>query len=38
MRMTDLEDHGDVVRLFLAYALIEESSFVFYACFPEALT
>ena len=37
MRMTDLEGHGGVVRLFLAYALIGEIGFVFYACFPEAL-
>ena len=38
MRMTDLEGHGGVVRLFLAHALIGEIGFVFYACFPEALT
>lgn len=37
MRMTDLEGHGGVVRLFLAHALIGEIGFVFYACFPEAL-
>ena len=38
MRMTDLEGHGGVVRLFLAHALIGEIGFVFYAGFPEALT
>ena len=38
MRMTDLEGQGGVVRLFLAHALIGEIGFVFYACFPEALT
>ena len=37
MRMTDLEGHGGVVRLFLAHALIWEIGFVFYAGFPEAL-
>ena len=37
MRMTDLEGHGGVVRLFLAHALIGEIGFVFYAGFPEAL-
>lgn len=38
MRMTDLEGHGGVVRLFLAHALIGEIGFVFYAGFPKALT
>ena len=38
MRMTDLEGHSGVVRLFLAHALIGEIGFVFYAGFPEALT
>lgn len=37
MRMTDLEGHGGVVRLFLAHALIGEVGFVFDTSFPEAL-
>ena len=37
MRMTDLEGHGGVVRLFLAHALIGKIGFMFYAGFPETL-